>query len=113
MPIGEDPLAIAVDASAASEAVVRLTGELDLATGPMLAARLSVLLAEGCDVVIDLAGLSFMDSSGLSVLIGAHQEAAPHGRIVRLVGATGMVARVLTISGADQVLDVVKPAGSP
>jgi anti-sigma B factor antagonist len=77
---------------------VRVVGELDLATAPALAAALDPLPAGGGDVEIDLAGVAFVDSSALSVLVGVHHRADAQGRRVRIVHPTPPVRRLLEIT---------------
>lgn len=72
---------------------VVVTGELDVATAP----RLAVLLAEPAAVEIDLAGVSFVDASGLTVLVAA-REARGRDRL-RLVTPSTAVTRILELSG--------------
>ena len=53
-----------------ADAVVRLTGELDMATAPALRSELAGLAARGVrTVTVDMAQLNFIDSTGLNVLI--------------------------------------------
>lgn len=58
-----------------------VAGELDVFTAPTLRAALREIgLSEGDSLVLDLRGLSFMDSSGLAVVLGAHERARSGGR---------------------------------
>ena len=73
-------------------AVVVLRGELDLATGAPLADELQSLMAAGASsVVVDLAGVTFLDSTGLGTLLEARRLGAelslrnPQGRVRRLL----------------------------
>jgi anti-anti-sigma factor len=52
-----------------------LSGELDLATAPLLEERLTQLLANGLRVSLDLSGIEFIDSSGIHVLIRTVEQA--------------------------------------
>ncbi|REE95922.1 anti-anti-sigma factor [Thermomonospora umbrina] len=85
--------------------VVRAVGELDLATAPLLRGHLArVLLTHRRPrVVLDLADLTFCDSSGLSVLIEAHKRlrAAAGGLI--LSGVTGQPALLLERTGLNRL----------
>ena len=54
-------------------------GELDIASAPLLEAALSEHRAAEAAVVLDLAGITFMDSSGLKVLVRAANEARTNG----------------------------------
>jgi anti-sigma B factor antagonist len=85
-----------VDGADGSGLVVRLAGELDLATVGELAAPLADLLArEPQPIVLDLDGLDFMDSSGVAVLI----RIANHFERLRTRGATPAVRRVIEVLG--------------
>jgi anti-anti-sigma factor len=88
---------------------VELSGAVDVATSPSLRVELTEMInvAGSGDVLrIDLGRVSFLDSSGLSVLLGAHKLAA--GREVRLLlaGLPSHVARTLSITGLDEVLHI-------
>lgn len=88
-----------------------LSGELDLATAPPLALALNRACACGSSVVLDLSGCSFLDSSGLALIVGAwHQfEEAPGDLELLIAGATGQVERLLRITG---VSDHIRVTGS-
>jgi anti-sigma B factor antagonist len=55
--------------------LITVIGDLDLESAPAMTAALKKVMGER-PVVIDLSGVDFMDSSGLGVLVGAHQQAA-------------------------------------
>jgi anti-sigma B factor antagonist len=59
---------------------LRLTGELDIGSVPVLRRRVEELRAEKRSVRIDLSGLEFMDSSGIHVLVGAIENARADGQ---------------------------------
>jgi len=83
--------------------VVRVAGELDLATVPDLDA---CLVALDDDVVVDLAGLTFADSAGIAAFIAAHNRAVQGGRSFVLRSPTDRIAKVLRLTGVDRVLTV-------
>src|SRR5215213_8177254 len=65
---------------------VAMGGELDVYATPALRAALENIEAtEPKVIVLDLRGLDFLDSSGLAVLLAAHERAGENGRVVRLV----------------------------
>jgi anti-anti-sigma factor len=80
----------------------RLSGELDIATAEKLSAALAPELEEGGDLVLDLAELDFMDSSGLRAIIQAALALRGTGQIV-LSSATAPVRRVFEVSGLGRV----------
>jgi anti-sigma B factor antagonist len=89
-----------------SARVLQLVGELDISSAPALREQLRDLLAADADVVVDLSTLSFMDSSGISVLIVAHKRSLEQGRRLTLRRPGGPVAKVLEVSGTDQVFSI-------
>ncbi|HEV2262359.1 MAG TPA: STAS domain-containing protein [Candidatus Rubrimentiphilum sp.] len=87
--------------------VYRLSGTLDFETAPSLRAALLEAADEGKhDIVVDLAQLHFLDSSGLGALIGAHKRAHEHSGKLRIIITDGPIARLLTITGLMDVLNV-------
>jgi anti-sigma B factor antagonist len=88
--------------------VLAVTGELDLRTSPELEERLARVWSAGAELVIlDLRQIEFMDSTGLRVLLGAHQRAQESGRRFALVRGADQVDRVLTLTGVRDLLTVV------
>jgi anti-anti-sigma factor len=91
------------------QALLTLRGELDLATAPELEQLVNERLDAGQDVVVDLRGLEFMDSSGIRVLVAAHARAARNDTrlfVVRPADATA-VAKIIDVSGLDGELRIV------
>jgi anti-sigma B factor antagonist len=89
-------------------AVVAVSGELDLASSPALEEELDRVVASQTPlVVIDLRGLEFMDSTGLSVLIMAHQRAEESGQRFALVRGSQQVQRLLSLTGVAERLTLV------
>jgi anti-sigma B factor antagonist len=83
-----------------SRIVFSLAGELDLESAPKLASRLdTVQLDDTRELVIDLEGVDFIDSTGLRVLLGAKRDAEDAGHRLLLRGAHGQVARLFEIAG--------------
>ncbi|QFZ18915.1 STAS domain-containing protein [Saccharothrix syringae] len=94
-------LTTAVDGTAHT---VALTGELDHRTAPRLHAALDGLrLAAGDRLVLDLTGLTFCDSSGLSAFIAAHELSSG---AVELVAPPAMVVRMLHVTGLTEIFTV-------
>jgi anti-sigma B factor antagonist len=88
--------------------VVAASGELDLRTSPELEERLDRVFKTGVPLVIlDLRGIEFMDSTGLRVLLTAHQRAHDTGKRFGLVRGAEQVERVLRLTGVRDLLTVV------
>jgi len=106
-------LQIEEDEAAGAEAVLRVFGDLDLATAPELCLRLRRLRAQGRRrVVLDLGELAFCDSTGLRALFGEAREAQVAGARLSVVAPAGGAARRLfDLTGAGEILDVHDDVG--
>jgi anti-sigma B factor antagonist len=88
--------------------VISVTGELDLASSPALEDELERIAAsETSLVIVDLRSLEFMDSTGLSVLVRAHQKAEENGQSFALVRGPAQVQRLLSLTGVAERLTLV------
>jgi anti-anti-sigma factor len=87
---------IAVDSSLSpGHVVVALRGELDFTDAAWVGRTLSVAAAAGSRVIVDLAGLAFMDCSGLSALVSACRQARHVGGDLALAAPQQPVAGLL------------------
>ena len=87
--------------------VLSLRGELDLAAAPQLAAELARAESDPMRtiLVLDVDQLSFVDSSGLRVILAAHERAlAVEGRAFALTSGSRQVSRLLAIAGVEDHL---------
>jgi anti-sigma B factor antagonist len=89
--------------------VVHVQGQVDLYVAPDLKARLLDALdrAEG-RIIVDVTESTFQDSTALSTLFSAHRRARRRGGRVVLVNTSEEIARTLSITGLDAILDVVE-----
>jgi anti-sigma B factor antagonist len=86
-------------------AVVTVAGELDMATAPQLQQEVNRLVDDGqSHLVFDLAGVSFCDSTGLSVFVRARNRCEAAGGEVSLAAPQRAVQRILEVSGLVEVL---------
>jgi anti-sigma B factor antagonist len=85
---------------------VQLVGELDVDSAKRCGPQLETAISAGDPglVVVELAGLTFCDSSGVRALLGMHRRAQDLGRDLRVHGAAGSVAEVLRLTGVDRIL---------
>ena len=87
--------------------VLTVTGEIDMATAPRFRQRLLAVISGGAqNVVIDLSGVDFIDSTGLGVLMGAAKRVRTAGGDIRLVMTGSRLADLIEITRLDRVLDV-------
>jgi anti-sigma B factor antagonist len=87
-------------------ALVSVAGEVDLATSPELRAALDAAIAASSQLVLDLSQVTFLDSTGLGVLVQAHQRALEDGSQLRLVVVESNVRRVIDVTGLDTVFSL-------
>jgi len=80
------------------QAVVALRGELDVADAASVAVALAAVAGRGRVVIVDLAGLEFIDSSGLAALVLARKQARHAEGDLLLAAPQQQVLRVLTIT---------------
>jgi anti-sigma B factor antagonist len=84
--------------------VVRVDGEIDVATAPQLRECLHGVIARGpSEVVIDLLGVTFLDSTALGVLVGALKRCREVGGELHLVVSDPRIMKIFEITGLDKV----------
>jgi len=88
--------------------VVTVQGEIDVATSPRLRNELNALIETGAtDITLEFSGVSFVDSSGLGVLVGAYKRLHDdNSGTIRIIDAQASVRKVFEITGlAPALLD--------
>ncbi|CAA9511136.1 MAG: hypothetical protein AVDCRST_MAG85-2350 [uncultured Solirubrobacteraceae bacterium] len=106
-PTDKPPFSL--DASVRGDtATIRLTGEVDLFTGSELSAVLDDLVSRGDvhTVVVDMREVTFLDSTGLRILLAAHQA---EGYDLAVVQGSRAVVKAFEVTGLDRVLRFVEP----
>jgi anti-sigma B factor antagonist len=87
--------------------VVRLPDEIDVCNEVQLRDMLTCAVDDAAaTLIVDAGNTTFLGCSGVRVLVEAHRRAAAAGARMRLVAPTTEVMRILTLTGADRVLDV-------
>ena len=101
-------LSLAVKTPEGSDAhVLSLGGELDIATTPTVRSAIDAAIAGGAKrIIVDLTGLSFIDSTGLGVLIGGLRRARENDGRVVLVATEGRILRLLRVTGLVRIFQV-------
>ncbi|GGI07710.1 STAS domain-containing protein [Egicoccus halophilus] len=91
--------------------VVEASGQLDVATAPQLRQVLVEAQYGGASqVLLDVAGVQFIDSMGLGVLVGAHKRARSHAGAFVLAAPSERMRSLLELTGLDTVLTVASAA---
>jgi anti-sigma B factor antagonist len=85
--------------------VLALSGDLDLAAVPQLRDEAEGRIAAGCAALaLDLSGITFLDSSGLGVLVELRTRTRSTGITFELVNVPSGPARIITIAGLAETL---------
>ena len=103
-----DGLLTVTTAQHAPYCVVTVSGELDVHTTAQLRTALHELLVDAGEVhlVVDLTGLTFMDSTGLGALVRVHKQTRAFRGTLAVVCGDGPVRRVIALTGMLHVLRV-------
>jgi anti-sigma B factor antagonist len=102
----DDPLSFSIS-EGLGYVVVSVAGEIDAGTECALRDVLTSVLARGVlRAVVDLAGVAFLTSSGIGVLMGARKVLAAEGRSLVLASPRGEVAQILSLTGVSEVIPV-------
>jgi len=106
-----DPFGIRVDVEGSS-VVVRVSGELDMASSPLLAAVLAGFAASGPGaVVVDLSDVTFVDTRSVGVIAAAHERLG-FGSVGLTIRAPSPVARrLLELVGLTRLIEAEGPSG--
>lgn len=87
--------------------VLDVVGEVDVYTSPRLRERLTELVNEGvAQLVVNLGGVEFIDSTGLGVLVGALKRIRSRSGSMSLVCTSDALIRVFTITGLERVFEI-------
>jgi anti-sigma B factor antagonist len=105
---------LTVEADDNAEAVlVRVRGEIDMGTAPILRRGLDDATARRTaarPVVLDLSGVGFLASAGLALLVEFHQGLTEQGTALRVVSSDGPALRAIQVSSLDKVLEIYASA---
>ncbi|MHB1340780.1 MAG: STAS domain-containing protein [Coriobacteriia bacterium] len=86
---------------------ITVTGEVDVYTSPMLKAHIVDAVDDGCtDMIVDLEGVGFIDSSGLGVLVSGLRRVKERSGSMRLVCTKENILKIFRITGLDKVFPV-------
>lgn len=99
---------ITITTSEAGEVhIVHVSGEIDVTSAAVLRDALEALIADGRRrLTLDLSEVTFMDSTGLGIVVGRLKRLSRHGGTMTVAAAHPRVLRVFSITGLDQLLDV-------
>jgi anti-sigma B factor antagonist len=101
-------LGLEIDDSRQPHTVLVVKGEVDVYTAPRLREKLVELVSQGRrQIVVDLEGVDFLDSTGLGVLVGGLKRLRSHGGELTLVCTHQRILKVFEITGLTKVFSIV------
>jgi anti-anti-sigma factor len=92
--------------------LVRLVGEIDLAAVNIVESTLLPLEKRFPNVIIDLRGVSFLDSTGLRAIVSAHTRSRQGGEL-KIVRGPKQVQKLLNMTGLDKLLPLIDASELP
>ena len=104
-------LTIVETATASGQRVLALTGRVNAASAPELKRRVKDFVAGGqARLVLDMGGVAFIDSSGLSALISGLRSAREAGGYLRIAGLGGQALGAVKLMNMDRVFELYASA---
>lgn len=86
---------------------IKVTGEIDISNADSLRNAIDLALEQPTEAVeLDFAQASYIDSTGIGVLVGAAHHAADHGKRFSCVNVQPPVMRVVQLLGVDQEISI-------
>jgi anti-sigma B factor antagonist len=87
--------------------VMEVGGEIDVYTAPKLKERLVSLVESGSyELIVDMEGVEFLDSTGLGVLVGGLKRVRAHDGWIDLVCTQSRILRIFRITGLNRVFTI-------
>mgnify|MGYP003310254015 CR=1 FL=1 len=84
---------------------LEITGRLDTTTAPNLEAVINELSDDVKELVMDIAGVEYISSAGIRVILGAYKKMNSNQGIMRIEKANEMVVEVFEMTGLAQMLE--------
>jgi anti-sigma B factor antagonist len=89
--------------------VVEVTGEIDVYTSPVFKGAIYDPILQGFrHVIVDMSRVTYMDSSGFGILLGACKQVKPKGGTISLVGCNDMITRMLNITRLSTIFNLTQ-----
>lgn len=101
-----EPFEIVEEPGVGARAVLRILGRLDAKSAPLLTQRCAGVRAEGRDLILNLAGVTFIASSGLGALLSVTEEFRQADRQLRIACPSQAVLSVVQLLNLDQFLSI-------
>lgn len=99
---------VSVDVKKCGEqTVIKVAGEIDAYTAPRLKESIYPLsLKEKCNLLVDLTNVTYMDSTGLGVLVGTFKNVKKNEGHFSITGLSERLHRLFSITGLSEIMDI-------
>ena len=90
--------------------IVRLVGEIDHHTAKTIRDDIDGLIISHNpkELILDLSGVDFMDSSGLGLVLGRYKKQSDLGGEMRIINPTKRISQILQLAGVDRIIKIEK-----
>ncbi|AIE58755.1 anti-sigma factor antagonist [Bacillus methanolicus] len=86
---------------------VKVGGEIDAYTAPKLREKLfPISEKDGVQMIVDLSGVTYMDSTGLGVFVGVFKKVRSNNGKFKLIGLSSRLERLFKITGLADIIDI-------
>ena len=93
--------------------ILTVGGEIDVYTAPRLRDRITELVGQGSyDLIIDMEGVEFLDSTGLGVLVGGLKKVRAHDGSLQLICTQERLLKIFRITGLAKVFAIHESAAA-
>lgn len=91
--------------------IAEIQGEIDVYTSPKLKESLTKLIEKGkYNIIIDLEGVRYIDSTGLGVLIGTLKKVREHNGTISIICCNPQIKKIFNITGLIKIFGIYKTA---
>ncbi len=100
-------MAVYISEGRGGELIAKITGEIDHHSARWLRSDIDTAISDKSPekLVLDFSGVSFMDSSGVGLVMGRYKNMAGRGGTVRLVNMPDYIQKVMELAGMDRLLN--------
>ena len=87
---------------------IKIKGDIDHHTAKEVRADIDTLVLESSpkELVLDLSGVEFMDSSGLGLVLGRYKKQSDFGRKMKIINPTRRIVQILQLAGVEKIIKI-------
>lgn len=87
---------------------IKLIGDIDHHTAGGVRENVDKMILENNpgELILDLSGVGFMDSSGLGLVLGRYKKQLEYGGKMRIINPTGRILQILQLAGVEKIIKI-------